>query len=128
MQDLCNGLRTDLTAYFRGKDKAHHKIIKSQCPHGSRGHLSLADMVEEAKGSYPRTDAVPHYSLVMAHTKPIGMNHTENARLAPEGASSLEPPEGGTLNNKPQKMKVWVGMKLLACVNMSDEYTRNGLE
>ena len=56
------------------------------------------------------------------------MNHTENARLAPEGAVLLEPPEASTLNNKPQKMKVWVGMKLLGCVNISDEYTTNGLE
>ena len=79
---------------------------------------------------YKRTDAAPHYSLVMAHRRREQINAQENQRLAPADAVLLTPPNVSKrrMANRPQPMRVWPGLKLLGCVTISDEKTTNGME
>ena len=129
MHSLCNGLRLTLTTYFRGKDKEHHEFIKSLYP-GKLRDLPLPAQVAAAKERYPRNSEHPHYSLVMSHVRRRRINALENERLAPADAVLLEPPscERERMANKPQAMRVWLGLKFLGCMKQSDEKTTNGME
>ena len=78
-----------------------------------------------------RSDPI-HYVLVMSHGKRVHTNREMNKRLAKgrNDTLELEPADvkRGPMANMPQKMRIWPGTTLPACVKVREANEVNGLE
>jgi hypothetical protein len=117
---LTNGFRVEVRKFRRGGDMEHYDFV------GSIRQKGLKQALGEARKRYPTREPFNGTTLVIAHRTRERINGEVNLRIAP--ADSILVEAGVAMKgcaNRPQQMRVWVGIVLVAVG--TDKVLKNGL-
>ena len=120
MLDLVNNLVVRMRKYRRGDDYEHFKFTTSIYPRKlAERNESLQNALTAARRRYPTrgVDCVGT-NLVVTHRTRVQVNEEVNSWLAPTDSVLVKASEYANLRdaNKPQDMRIWEGIVLMARV------------